>query len=615
MRDRLEQKLAALPTRPGVYQLKGADGAVLYIGKAKSLRSRVRSYFRENHLREGRLKVLAAKTTDVEVIVTDTESEALILENNLIKKLRPRYNINLKDDKTYPYICIKNEPFPRVFPTRRLRKDGSRYFGPYTDVKNMRRALGAIRSIFKLRTCSLHLAPEPIAAGKYETCLEYHIHKCAGPCVGYQSAESYADTIAQVEKLLHGQTSALVRLLEQAMGRAAALFQYEEAARRRNQIAAVKKYAERQKVVSQDGADRDLFGLATDREENVAASVLFKVREGKIIGRQHKILRRIEGRQDAELMQTSLEHYYTDAAFFPDEVYLSTDASDPEPLEAFLRERRGKKVPVKSPQRGEKAELMRMIEANARLIVEEWKLQQVKRGEERISYAVKALKDDLRLRRLPRRIECFDISHLGGTGTVASCIVFDDGKPRKSAYRSYKIRSVESGKPDDFLSMREVVSRRYRRILEENGPWPDLVVVDGGKGQLSSAVAALEAVDAYGKFPVVGLSKRLEEVYFPGDSDPMHIGKQSASLQLIQRVRDEAHRFAVELQRKQRKKRLLHSELLAIPGVGAKRVQKLIKAFGSVRRVKQATQEELAAIVGGHVAGRIRLYVEERAES
>ena len=609
----LEQKLANLPTRPGVYQHKDAEGTVLYVGKAKNLRSRVRSYFQESRPKEGRLKLLVSKIDDVEIIVTDTEAEALILENNLIKKLKPRYNVNLKDDKTYPFICIKNERFPRIFPTRRVKKDGSKYFGPYTDVKNMKRALKTIRSIFKLRTCTLNLAPEPIAAGKYQTCLEYHIKKCAAPCVSYQTEDAYNQTIAQIEKLLNGHTQELIGLLQDAMKDAAAALQFEEAAELRDQIAAVTKYSERQKIVSGDSVDRDLFALCADREENVAAAVLFKMREGKIIGRQHTYLRRIEDRADAELMQTWLEHYYTEAAFFPEEVYLSTETAAPEALETFLREQRGKKVVVKVPQRGEKADLMKMIDANARLLVEEWKLQQMKRGEERIPYAVKALQEDLRLPRLPRRIECFDISHLGGTGTVASCVVFENGKPRKRAYRTYKIRSVEDGKPDDFLSMREVVARRYRRVLEENGPWPDLVVIDGGKGQLSSAVEALEQAAVYGKFPVVGLAKRLEEVFFPGDTDPKHIGKASASLQLLQRVRDEAHRFAVTFQRKQRKKTTLHSELLEIDGVGGKTAQKLLKAFGSVKRVKGASQDALAEVVGPKAAERIREYFEAKA--
>ena len=603
----LTDKLANLPARPGVYQHKDAKDNVLYVGKAKNLRNRVRSYFQESRPREGRLAILVSKIYDVEVIVTDTEAEALILENNLIKKLRPRYNVNLRDDKTYPYICIKNEPFPRIFPTRRVRRDGSRYFGPYTDVKTMKLMLQTIRSIFQIRTCSLNLAPAPIAAGKFQVCLEYHINKCAGPCVGYQTDESYDETIRQVEKLLNGHTRELIGLLEDEMKRCAAETRFEEAARIRDQIRAVKKYSEKQRIVSQDFVDRDLFAIAIDREIDSACGVLFKVREGKVIGRQHKYIRSVESLEAPQLMQSFVERYYTEASFFPEEVYLTDMPAESAPLEELLRERRGKKVPLKVPERGDKAGLLRLVEANATLLLDEYRLEKEKQEEGRIPHVVKALKEDLFLKALPRRIECFDISHLSGTGTVASCVVFEDGKPKKSEYRTFKIRNVE-GKPDDFESMREVVGRRYIKILEENGPWPDLVVIDGGKGQLSSAIEALKNVEVYGKFPVVGLAKRLEEVFFPGDRDSVHIAKTSASLQLLQRVRNEAHRFAITFQRKQRQKSTLHSELHDIPGVGEKTARKLLKEFGSVKRVKEATPEQLQEVVGHSMARKILEY-------
>lgn len=604
MNEALNEKLANLSSRPGVYLHRDAGGDVLYVGKAKNLRNRVRSYFQEGRPKEGRLQILVNKIADVETIVTDTEAEALILENNLIKKYRPRYNVNLKDDKTYPYICIKNERFPRVFPTRRIRRDGSKYFGPYTDVKSMKVVLRTIRSLFKLRTCSLNLAPEPIAAGKYQACLEYHIQKCAAPCVGYQTEEDYNQTIKQVEHLLNGKTGELAGLLKDEMKRLAGLMQFEDAALLRDQVIALEKYSEKQKIISQESTDRDVFALAIDREDDVACGVLFKIREGKIVGRQHKYLRRIEGIPDEELIQTLLENYYTETTFFPDEVLVSIPLADPEPLEDLLRERRGKRVPIRIPERGDKAGIVRMGETNAELLLSEWKLQKAKQEEGRVPHAVKALQRDLRLTNLPLRIECFDISHLGGTGTVASCVVFEDGKPKRSEYRTYKIRSVEDGKPDDFLSMREVVGRRYERVREENGPWPDLVVIDGGKGQLSSAVEALSKSDVYGKFPVVGLAKRLEEVFFPGDTDPVLIPRTSSSLQLLQRVRNEAHRFAVTFQRKQRQK-TLHSELLEISGIGDKTVRKLIRHFGSVKRVRQATIDDLSQVVGLAMARRI----------
>ena len=607
--------ITTLPTGHGVYQFKDALGTLLYVGKARNIRSRVRSHFGKREQLEGRHRVLYRKTADVEVIVTDTEAEALILENNLIKQHQPRYNINLRDDKSYPYICVKNEPFPRVFPTRRLVKDGSKYFGPYTDVGSMRRALKAVHRIFKLRTCTLDLNPKRIAAGRYETCLEYHIKNCAGPCVGYQTREDYDHTIKRVEAFLNGKTSTLVKTLEDAMRRAAAALRFEEAATLRNQITAIKDYAEKQKVVTSESVDRDLFAVATHREENVAAAVLFRVRDGKIIGRQHKILSGIDGHSEAELMQTYLERYYTEAVFIPDEVFLSSETASPAALESYLAERCGNKVLIKMPQRGEKAALMRMVEANAQLIVEEWIRQLIKRGEDRIPYAVKALQADLGVPHLPRRIECFDISHLAGTGTVASCVVFVNGKPRTSEYRGYRIRSLPEGRSDDYQAMHEVVTRRYKRVAHGESPLPDLVIIDGGKGQLSSAMRALEDVQVLGKFPVVGLAKRLEAVFFPGDKDPTYLSKQSVSLQLIQRARDEAHRFAVNLQRKQHRKKTLHSELLNIPQIGPKRAQRLIRKFGSVHKVKQASVEALGEVVGSNAAEAICQYVAQQGRS
>ncbi len=606
MNDALALTLKHLPTAPGVYQHKDAEGTVLYVGKAKNLRARVRSYFQDGRPREGRIQALVKKIEDVEVIVTDTEAEALILENNLIKRLKPRYNVNLKDDKSYPFICVKNERFPRVFPTRTVRKDGSLYFGPYTDAKAMRLVLKTIKDLFKVRSCSLHLNQAAIEAGKFQPCLDYHIQKCAAPCVGYETEEHYNATVDQIKRLLNGKTDELVALLKDEMTRLAAERQFEEAAELRDRVRALETYRKKQKVVTDADVDRDLFALAVEREDDVAVGVLFKVREGKIIGRQHKVLRGIEGVEDEALMQRLVEAYYADAAFFPNEVYLATALAEPEPVEALLREAKGKKVEVRVPQRGEKVDLMNMVEANARLLLGEWKLQKEKRDEDRIPRSVLSLQRDLRLKKPPRRIECFDISHLGGTGTMASCVVFQDGKPRKSDYRTYKIRTVESGKPDDFQSMREVVERRYSRLLQENGPWPDLVIIDGGKGQLSSSVESLRRVDVYGKFPVVGLAKRLEEVFFPGESRSTIIPRTSSSLRLIQRVRDEAHRFAVTAQRKQRRIKDLRSELLDIPGVGAKTAKKLLTELGSARAVREASEAEIAAVTGPSVARKIR---------
>ncbi len=608
MNDQIQRKLDNLPKKPGVYKHKDASGKALYIGKAKNLRSRVRSYFQKSRPHDGRLAIMLAKVEDIEVIVTDTEAEALILENNLIKEQRPRYNINLRDDKSYPYVCIKNEPFPRVFPTRKLYKDGSTYYGPFTNAGNLRFVLRTIRSIFKLRTCNLPLTVESIAAGKYQSCLEFHIKKCAAPCIGLQSLEEYSDTITKIDRLLNGRTSELVRSMKADMAKLADLLEFEEAAQLRNQIAAIERYSEKQRVVMNDGEDRDIFAVAIEPDSRVACGTMFKLREGKVIGRQHKYLRNIENESIETLRQVFAERYYSEATFFPSELLLDGPLEDDSAIQDLFESRTGKRVEIKIPQRGDKAGLVKMVAVNARHLLDEWKVQQLKKEEDRIPHAVRSLQADLRLQTLPRRIECFDISHLGGTGTVASCVVFVDGKPRKSAYRTYKIKSVEDGKPDDFLSMREVVERRYARISEEGGHWPDLVVIDGGKGQLSSSVSALQSIGVYGEFPVVGLAKRLEEVFFPFDQESIQIPKTSTSLQLLQRIRNEAHRFAVSFQRKQRKNKTLRSELTDVPGIGDVTARKLLNAFGSVAKIKTASDSALREIVGAKTVESLRDY-------
>jgi excinuclease ABC subunit C len=609
----LRQKLDNLPTDPGVYKFLDDEDSVLYVGKAKNLRSRVRTYFQQSRQRDGRIEVMVKKAVDVDIIITDTEVEALILENNQIKELQPRYNVNLRDDKTYPYICIKNERFPRVFKTRTVKQDGSKYFGPYTDVSKMNTMMDAIRSVFQLRTCSLDLSEEKIEAGKYDVCLQHHIDNCKGPCEGLQSEEDYMETIEQVEKLLNGQTQTLIDLLADEMHEQSDRHNFEEAARLRDQIQALKKYSQQQKVVSQDFADRDVFAIHVDRDEGIGCGVLFQVREGKLIGKRHKYLKRIEGRTDEELMLSFVENYYPDANFYPEAVLLSHDpnehpAQDTHALEELLRQERGRQVPINVPQQGDKASLVNMAQSNAKLLVGEWKTQQMKRERDRIPESVKSLRDELRMDDLPRRVDGIDVSHHGGKETVASCVVFTDGTPRKSDYRTYKIRTTEEGRPDDYQSMREVVERRYRRMIDEDGPWPDLVVIDGGKGQLNAAVEVLRDLDVLNRFAVVGLAKRLEEVFTPGDSDPVLIGKDSPALQLLQKVRNEAHRFAVTYQRKRRKKKTLQSELLDIHGIGEKTAQKLLGKFGSVAKVKEADKEALAGVVGPSKAEKVRSY-------
>jgi excinuclease ABC subunit C len=420
-------------------------------------------------------------------------------------------------------------------------------------------------------------------------------------------------TIEQVEKLLNGQTQSLIDLLEDEMHEQSDQHNFEEAARLRDQIQALRKYSQKQKIVSQDFADRDVFAVHVERDEGIGCGVLFQVREGKMIGKRHKYLRRIEGRTDEELILSFVENYYADANFYPEEVLLSHDpnehpAQDTHALEELLRRERGRKVSIKVPQQGEKASLTRMAASNAKLLVGEWKTQQMKRERDRIPESVKALKGELRMDDLPRRIDGIDVSHHGGKETVASCVVFTDGTPRKSDYRTYKIRSTEEGRPDDYQAMREVVERRYRRMVDEDGPWPDLVVIDGGKGQLNAAVDVLHELDVLDRFQVIGLAKRLEEIFRPGDQDPVLVGKDSPALQLLQKVRNEAHRFAVTYQRKRRKKQTLQSELLDIHGIGEKTAQTLLGEFGSVAKVKEADEEALAEVVGPSKAEKVRSY-------
>ena len=601
----LSEKLESLPTGPGVYQHRDADGRVLYVGKAKNVRNRVRQYFQKARKTDPRMEVMTSKSADIEIIVTDSEVEALILESNLIKKLKPRYNVNLKDDKSYPYIVITNEPFPRVFVTRQIRRDGSRYFGPYTDVKNVRAALKAVRDIFMIRSCNYFIDEEVVRKRKIKVCLDYHIRKCEGPCEGLVSQEHYGAMIDQVAGLLEGRTSALIARLEQEMNGLAGEMKFEEAALLRDRIRGLQAYSERQKVVSLDPIDRDIIGLATD--EDSACGVLFRVREGKMIGRRHYYMSGVKDKQQAELLEVFLQQHYLEAEDVPPEILLPDDAENSGTIGEWLSQKRREPVRLERPDEGEDSKLVRLAVQNATFLLGELKLQKLKRADQ-VPHAVESLRKDLHLAQPPRRIECFDISNMQGTDAVASLVVFLDGKPRKSEYRKFRIKSVEG--PDDFASMREVITRRYTRIKEEQGTLPDLVIVDGGKGQLSAAFGVLSALDLQ-EVPVIGLAKRLEEVFFPGQSEPALLPKASAALQLLQRIRDEAHRFAVTFHRSVRTRRTLQTELDLIKGIGKKRARELLEAFGSVQGVKFATPEQLGEIVGETVAESIREYFGE----
>ncbi|MEW6510080.1 MAG: excinuclease ABC subunit UvrC [Bacteroidota bacterium] len=598
----LEEKLENLPVGPGVYQHKDADGRVLYVGKAKSLRNRVRQYFQRSRSLGPRIEQMLSRATDLEIIVTDSEVEALILEANLIKKLKPRYNVNLKDDKSYPYIVVTNEPFPRVFITRQIRRDGSRYFGPYTDVKNVRSALKAIRDIFMIRSCNFKIDDEAIARKKYKVCLDYHIKKCEGPCEGLVTQERYKAMIAQVAALLQGKTGSLIRSLRGEMVQLSSAMRFEEAAVIRDRIRGLEAYSEKQKAVDLDGTERDIVAFAAEGDD--ACGVVFKIRDGKMVGRQHYYMVNVEGKSEGEVLETMLQQYYLDAEDIPKEILVQASLEDAAAIARWLTQRRGDDVIISTPVEGEAAKLVRLTHSNAKFLLDELKIQKMKRADY-LPHPVSALQRDLRLEKPPRKIECFDNSNIQGSEPVASMVVFVDGRPRKSEYRKFKVKSVTG--PDDFASMREIVRRRYARLLDEQGSPPDLVVVDGGKGQLSAAVEVLRDLGMSGQ-PVIGLAKRLEEVFLPGNSEPEMIPKTSSGLRLLQQVRDEAHRFAITYHRSLRSKRTLQTELDLIKGIGKKRATELLEAFGSVQGVKFATPEQLAEVAGEKIASKILEY-------
>ncbi|RPI03065.1 MAG: excinuclease ABC subunit C [Ignavibacteriae bacterium] len=600
----LLEKIDALPTKPGVYQFKNTEGKVIYVGKAQILRSRVRQYFQKSRTADARIDAMVSKIVDIELTVTDSELEALILEANLIKQLKPRYNVLLKDDKSYPFIAITKEPFPRMFVTRR-KTSGARYFGPYTDVKTMRNALKTVRDLFMIRSCSLDLTEESIKNNKFKVCLDYHIKKCEGPCEAHVSREHYHALIDQAAEVLRGKSKSVMESLRKEMDACAEASRFEEAAKIRDRMNALRVYSEKQKIVDAAEADRDIIAIVSKDDD--ACAVIFKVREGKMIGSQHLFLANASGKPSSELLEAVLERYYLEQEDIPPELFLSDPMGNTAVMQDWLEKKSGHPVSVQSPTTGEKAKLVALVRTNAQFWLDELELMRLKRGDV-IPHAVNALQRDLRLNTPPRRIECFDISNIQGSDTVASLVVFTDGKPKKSEYRKFKIRTVEG--PNDFASMHEVVERRYSRLLEEKGLLPNLIMVDGGKGQLSSAVEVLHRLNL-DTVPIIGLAKRLEEVFLPDQNEPLLLPRTSSGLRLMQQIRDEAHRFAVTFHRSVREKRIIQTELEMIKGVGKKRAQELLEKLGSLQGVRNATEEQLAEIAGKSVARAIIQYFKE----
>jgi excinuclease ABC subunit C len=598
MNQELEIKIQNLPQSPGVYQFKDATGKVIYVGKAKNLKNRVKSYFVKSQPLNPKINALISKIHDIEIIVTSSEVEALILEANLIKKLKPKYNVSLKDDKSYPYIVVTNEPFPRVYSTRRIKLDGSRYFGPYTDAYSLKQTLKLIRSIFMVRSCKYYIDDEVIKKKKIKVCLDYHIKKCGGPCEGLVSREEYNKMIEQVIQLLNGKIDSLVESLKKQMEELANELKFEEAALIRDKIKALEIYTSKQSVVSLEPIDRDIFAVASEGED--ACGVLFKVRDGKLVGSQQLFLTGTSHKEKKEILETLLTQYYLTSDYIPSEILLPEQIDDVSSIEQWLSERKKTTVKVRTPENEDEARLISMCEINAKYHLDEYRIQKIKAKEEFAPNVLRALQKELHLNRLPRRIECFDISNIQGSDIVASVVVFENGKPKKSEYRKFKIRSV-SGKPDDFASMAEVIERRYSRVLNEGGKMPDLIVIDGGKGQLTSAIKSLEKLGIKNQ-PIISIAKKFEEIYFPNLEYPQSLPKSSPALHLLQRIRNEAHRFAITFHRELRTKRTFSTKLLEVDGIGEKRAKLLLTKFGSIEEIKKAPIEELEKILGKKVA-------------
>nr|WP_321487671.1 excinuclease ABC subunit UvrC [uncultured Draconibacterium sp.] len=597
--DHLKTLISVLPDKPGIYQYLDQSNTIIYIGKAKNLRKRVSSYFSKNHDHR-KTALLVRNIVDIKHMVVESEQDALLLENNLIKKYQPRYNIRLKDDKSYPWICIKNEPFPRVFKTRDLVRDGSKYFGPYTSIYTVRTLLGLFKSEYKLRTCNYNLSPENIASGKYKVCLEYHIGNCKGPCEGHVSVEKYDQGIADITDILKGNISGVIKHLEGMMTEMAENLNFEEAAAIKEKYDSLKRYQSRSTVVSPVITDVDVYSIEED--DNFAFINYLKIIKGAIIQTFTLEIKKGLDENTEELLLAGII-----------EIRQKIFSNAREILVPFKLENVIENVTFRVPQRGEKKQLLDLSKRNAKYFrLEKDKQAVLKNPKIRTDRILNTIKKDLQLKELPERIECFDNSNLQGTNPVAACVVFKDAKPAKKEYRHFNIKTVEG--PNDFASMEEVVYRRYKRLKEEKKPLPNLIVVDGGKGQLSATMKAMDKLELRGKITVIGIAKRLEEIYFPGDSVPLYINKNSETLKVIQHLRDEAHRFGITFHRDKRSKAFITSELGNIDGIGEKTTEKLLKDFKSVKQIKLQKLDALEASIGKAKAGVVFDYFQKENE-
>jgi excinuclease ABC subunit C len=582
-------QISVLPNDPGVYQFYDVEGKILYVGKAKNLKKRVSSYFNKKQ-EYGKTRVLVKKIHSIKHIVVPTESDALLLENNLIKKLKPRYNVMLRDDKSYPWICIKNERFPRVFPTRKLIKDGSEYFGPYTSMKTVRTLLDLVKSLYPLRTCNYDLSEEKITAGKYKVCLEYHLGNCLGPCEGLQSEGEYHGHIEDIRQIIKGNLKNSIQTFKQQMKAFAEQMEFEKAQRIKEKIDVLENYQAKSTVVNPKINNVDVFSIVSDETHGYVN--FLQLSHGSIV-RSHTLeIKKKLDETDEELLQLAITEIRQRFNSQSKEIYL--------PFPVAVED----SIKVSFPKLGDKRRILELSERNARFYRQD-RLKQIKitdpdRHTKRIMAQMKA---DLRLSKEPTHIECFDNSNIQGSNPVAACVVFKNGKPSKKDYRHFNIKTVEG--PDDFASMEEVVFRRYKRLLNEEEPLPQLIVIDGGKGQLSSALKSLEALGLRGKIAIIGIAKRLEEIYFPDDPVPLYLDKRSETLKIIQQLRNEAHRFGITHHRNKRSKGAIGSELESIEGIGKKTAEQLLKNFKSVKRIKEATIESLAESVGMAKAKKI----------
>ena len=596
--DAVASKLPHLPDGPGVYLWKGRDGTTLYVGKAKRLRSRVRSYFSNDQLESVKTRHLVGLIADLETIVVPTEAHALILEANLIKEYHPRFNIALRDDKSYPYIKVTiQEPFPRVYVTRRLEDDGAKYFGPYTDVGAMRRALNVVKRIFTVRSCNFDMP----AQMPERPCLDYYIKRCKAPCILAQSQHDYRSMIDEVVLFLSGRPDEVVRRVRERMDLAAEQLDFERAAELRDVLHHLEQMEEPTVVLEVEGGDRDVIGYARDGDD--ACVVVLRIRSGKLLSREQRFLTNIEGEDNSEVLSMFLAGSYVGMQEKARQVLLPFDFQDRELIEQTLPDTR-----IQIPQRGARRDLVDLAEQNARHLLEELKLASSE-AEERAGDPVYELGRELGLQRLPRSLVCFDISTTQGTDTVGSCVWFENGRAKRGEYRKFKVKTVEG--TDDFASMHEVVRRYFERRLGEQKPLPDLIVIDGGKGQLSAAHAALEALGVTDR-PLISLAKREEEIFVWGRAEALRLSRRSPGLRLLQQARDEAHRFAVTYNRKRRSMRTVTSELLKVPGIGPVKRRLLLKEFGSVQGVRDAGEEAIAKLPGFN-AERARKLLESLA--